>query len=126
MSDSSYSAATRHKQPYSTAGRPPALEIVDDDWAADTLSDDDVNCDVHEANIASFLDEGDLDVDAVVVSTGHSGPASNSAAERRKREEGSWTDLALDTFDSVSANTTSDRGQNNTTSGNGAGTSQSN
>jgi len=102
MSDSSYSAVTRHRQPYSTTGRPPALEIVDDDWAADTLSDDDVDVETHEAAIASFLDEGDLDVDAVVVSTGHSGPASNgnSAAERRKREEGRWVDLGLDHFDS--------------------------
>jgi hypothetical protein len=122
MSDSSYSAATRHKQSYSTAGRPPALEIVDDDWAADTLSDDDINSGIHEATIASFLDEGDLDVDAVVVSTGHSGPASNSTAERRKREEGRWSDLGLDHFDSGSANGASDRVQNNNTAGGSAGT----
>ena len=124
MSDSSYSAATRHRQPYSKAGRPPTLEIVDDDWAADTLSDDDVNCDVYEAAIASFLDEGDLDVDAVVVSAGHSGPNSNGAAERRKREEGRWNDMGLDNFDAggggnVSA---SERAQSNT---GGAGTGSS-
>ncbi len=103
MSDSSYSASTRHRRPYSTSGRPPTLEIVDDDWAGDTLSDDDVVVDAHEAAIATFLDEGDLDVDAVVVSTGHSGPGtSNSAAERRKREEGRWVDLGLDHFDGSS------------------------
>ena len=121
MSDSSYAAATRHRQPYSTAGRPKALEIVDDDWEADTLSDDDVNCEMHEAAIASFLNDGDLDVDPVVISTGHSAPTSNDAAERRKREEGRWSDLGLDNFDSVSANHTSDRAQNNSSNGRGGG-----
>ncbi len=116
MSDSSYAAATRHRKPYSTTGRPPVLEIVDDDWAADTLGDDDVNCDAHEAAIASYLDEGDLDVDAVVVSTGHSNPGSNNSIERRKREEGRWNDLGLDNFNSTTATTaagTDNRVQNN-------------
>ena len=103
MSDSSYAKATRHRKPYSTAGRPPVLEIVDDNWAADTLGDDDVNCEIHEAAIASFLDEGDLDVDSVVVSTGHSNPGTNNTAERRKREEGRWNDLGLDNFNAASA-----------------------
>mmetsp|Transcript_5142 Transcript_5142/g.5664 ORF Transcript_5142/g.5664 Transcript_5142/m.5664 type:complete len:127 (-) Transcript_5142:621-1001(-) len=125
MSDSSYAAATRHRQPASTSGRPPALEIVDDEWAADTLSDDDVNCDAHEAAIATLLDEGDLDMDAVVVSTSHSGSASNGAEERRKREEGRWSDIGLDNFN-LGSTTGSERVQNVTpASGSGAGQQQS-
>ena len=128
MSDSSYSAATRHRQPYSTAGRLPTLEIVDDEWAADTLSDDDLNCDIHEAAIASFLEEGDLDVDTVVVSAiGHSDPSSNGLSERRKREEGRWNDMGLDNFNTSSGNNNNNssslRRQNHTTGdgGNGPG-----
>ncbi len=122
MSDSSYAAATRHKKPYSTTGRPYNLEIIDDTWASDTLTDDEVNCDAQEAAIASyFLDEGDfLDVDAVVVSIsagrysgggghgghsghsgGHGGGGTANAMERRRREEGRWNDLALDMFNSM-------------------------
>jgi len=116
MSDSSYAAATRHRKPYSTAGRPPTLEVIDDEWAADTLSDDEVEVERHEEAIAPLLDEGELDVDAVVVSTGHSGTSANGAAERRRREEGRWNDLGLEQFDS-SANTTgnaTERGQGST------------
>lgn len=126
MSDSSYSSATRHRQPYSKAGRLPTLDIVDDEWAADTLSDDEVNCDIHEAAIASLLDEGDLDVDTVVVSAGHSGSAASSAAERRKREEGRWNDMGLDNFTASSGNnvSTTFRQQNNVEGGsNETGTS---
>eukprot|EP00566_Odontella_aurita_P025022 CAMPEP_0113551914 /NCGR_PEP_ID=MMETSP0015_2-20120614/14776_1 /TAXON_ID=2838 /ORGANISM="Odontella" /LENGTH=109 /DNA_ID=CAMNT_0000452833 /DNA_START=281 /DNA_END=610 /DNA_ORIENTATION=- /assembly_acc=CAM_ASM_000160 len=87
--------STTKKRHNCTGGRPTALDIVDDAWAADTLSDDEI--DVNEP----LLDEGELDVDAVVVSTGHSGSAANGAAERRKREEGRWNDLGLDHFDST-------------------------
>jgi hypothetical protein len=100
MSDSNYAAATRHKRPLSTAGRPPALDIVDDDWAADTLSDDEIEVSAQrEADLAGLLDETELD-DAVVVAAGQSGTAANAAAERRRREEGRWNDLGLDAFDS--------------------------
>jgi hypothetical protein len=83
-SDSNYAAVTRHRRPFSTAsasiaGRPPVLEIVDDDWAADRLSDDEVEVGRHEAAVAPLLEEGELDVDAIVVSpTGNSASAANS------------------------------------------------
>ena len=74
-SDSTYSAVTRHRRPVSTrAGRPPVLEIIDDQWAADKLSDDEVEVGRHEADAGGF-EEGELDADAIVVS-----PAGNSAS----------------------------------------------
>jgi len=103
MSDSNYAAATRHRQPNSTAGRPPSLEIVDDEWAADHLSDDEVDCHQQEATIQPLL--GDIDVDAVVVSTGHSDSAQNDS-DRRRREDGRWNDLGLDRFDYSTTGTT--------------------
>ena len=103
MSDSNYAAATRHKRPLSTAGRPPALDVVDDAWAADTLSDDEIEVSPQrEADLAQLLEtEGELDDVAVVVAAGQSGSATNGAAERRRREEGRWNDLGLDNLDTV-------------------------
>jgi hypothetical protein len=102
---------------------------VDDDWAADTLSDDGVNVDAFETAISTLLDEGDLDVDAVVVSAGHSGPTSSGAAERRKREAGRWNDMGLDNFDATNAtNSSISRAQtatNGASSNNGASNSSS-
>jgi hypothetical protein len=95
MSDSNYIAASRHRKPNSTAGRPPSLEIVDDEWASDHLSDDEVDCHQHEVAIQPLL--GDIDVDAVVVSTGHTDSAQNDS-DRRRRED-RWNDLGLDRFD---------------------------
>jgi hypothetical protein len=78
-SDSNYAAVTRHLRPFSQAGRPPVLEIVDDDWAADTLSDDEIEVGRHEAAVAPLLEEGELDADAIVVSpTGNSASAANN------------------------------------------------
>ena len=80
-------AVTHHRRPFSTSSnsnliggsRPPVLEIVDDDWAADKLSDDEVEVGKHEAAIAPLLEEGELDADAIVVSpTGNSASAANS------------------------------------------------
>jgi len=93
MSDSSYVSQTRHRRPYSTAGRPPFLDVIDDVWASETLSDDEIDVAQQEAVIAPLLEEGELDIDAIVVSVG------SSAVERRRREEGRWNDLALDYFD---------------------------
>jgi Apc13p protein. len=98
MSDSNYVAATRHRKPASLAGRLPSLEIVDDEWAADHLSDDEVDCRQQEASVQPLL--GDIDVDTVVVSTGHSDSAQNDS-DRRRRQDARWNDLALDRFDSV-------------------------
>src|SRR5687767_13568075 len=78
-SDSNYAAVTRHRRPFSKSARPPVLEIVDDDWAADKLSDDEVEVGRHEAAVAPLLEEGELDADAIVVSpTGNSASAANS------------------------------------------------
>ena len=106
MSDSSYTARIRHRQSLqSTAGRPPQLDIIDDAWASATLSDDDIDVERHEVAVASMLDEeGDLDGDAAFVSTAHSGSAADGAAERRRKEEGRWNDLALDQFDTSASN----------------------
>ena len=101
-SDSNYAAATRLRRPMSTAGRPPVLEIVDDDWAADKLSDDEVEVGRHEVAVAPLLEEGELDADAVVIPAGNS--VSANASERRRREEG-WADLGLEQLlDGNSAN----------------------
>jgi len=95
-SDSNYAAVTRHRRPYSTAGRPPCLEIVDDAWASDKLEKDGVEVSQFEAAVAPLLEEGELDADAIVVSpTGNSSAVASSASERQRREEG-WNDLALD------------------------------
>jgi hypothetical protein len=116
-SDSSYVAATRHRRPYSTSGRPPVLEIVDDAWASDKLSDDEVEVARHEAAVAPLLEEGELDADAIVVSpTGNSASAANNAAERRRREEG-WTDLGLDQLDSNVHGGNSNAAQTNASTG---------
>jgi len=87
-SDSNYSSVTRHTR-----------RVVDEAWAADKLSDDEVEIARHETAVAPLLEEGELDADAIVVSpTGNSASAANSAAERRRREEG-WNDLGLDQID---------------------------
>lgn len=104
MSDSSYSAATRHRTPHSTAGRPPSLEIVDDDWAADTLTDDEVDCSGQEAAIAPLLGEMDIS-DAVSALSGNQG---STQGDRRRREENRWNDLALDRFDGSNGSTNTD------------------
>lgn len=111
MSDSSYAAATRHRRPYSTAGRPPVLDIIDDEWAADKLSDDEIDAGRYEATIAPLLEEGELDNDAVVVTTGNSASASLNA-ERRRKEEG-WNDLGLDQFDTSMPATSANSGVGN-------------
>mmetsp|Transcript_7808 Transcript_7808/g.19469 ORF Transcript_7808/g.19469 Transcript_7808/m.19469 type:complete len:172 (+) Transcript_7808:116-631(+) len=81
--------------------RPVMLDIIDDVWAADKLSDDEVEIARHEATVAPLMEDGELDPsDAIVVSpTGNSASAANNAAERRRREEG-WNDLGLDQIDS--------------------------
>lgn len=74
-SDSNYSAVSRHRGHIpSTRARPPVLETVDDRWAADSLSDDEVELGRLEADAGGF-EEGELDADAIVVS-----PAGNSAS----------------------------------------------
>eukprot|EP00970_Alexandrium_tamarense_P005656 scaffold932_cov207-Alexandrium_tamarense.AAC.8 len=98
MSDSSSMAINKLRRPYPGTSRPSNLDIVDDAWAADNISDDEVEVEQSEAAIAPLLeDEGELD-DAVVT-TANSGSAASGALERRKKEEGRWNDLGLDLFD---------------------------
>jgi len=97
MSDSSYVAVTQHRRPFSTTGRPPVLELVDDAWAADKLSDDEIDTGRQEYALQSLLEDDDMDSENVVSTTANSATAANNAAERRRREEG-WTDLGLDQF----------------------------
>jgi hypothetical protein len=116
MSDSSFVAVTRHRRPFSTAGRPHVLEVVDDEFAADKLGDDDIDTARHEVPL---LEDGDLATDAIV-STGTSVTAANNAEERRKREQG-WNDLALDQLDEstgTAASTTASSSNRNTGNGN--------
>jgi hypothetical protein len=64
------------------------LEIVDDDWAADTLSDDEIEVGRHEAAVAPLLEEGELDADAIVVSpTGNSASAANNGKKSNSFQE---------------------------------------
>lgn len=97
MSDSNYVAVTQHRRPFSTTGRPPVLELVDDKWASDTLSDDEIETGRQEYALQSLLEDDDLDSENIVSTTANSATAANNAAERRRREEG-WTDLGLDQF----------------------------
>lgn len=95
-SDGSY---VRYRRPFSTAGRPCNIDVVDDEWASDKLVDDNLEISRHEAAVAPLMEEGELDADAIVVSpTGNSSSAASNASERRRREEG-WNDLALDQID---------------------------
>eukprot|EP00584_Thalassiosira_punctigera_P006442 CAMPEP_0172534238 /NCGR_PEP_ID=MMETSP1067-20121228/6682_1 /TAXON_ID=265564 ORGANISM="Thalassiosira punctigera, Strain Tpunct2005C2" /NCGR_SAMPLE_ID=MMETSP1067 /ASSEMBLY_ACC=CAM_ASM_000444 /LENGTH=80 /DNA_ID=CAMNT_0013319011 /DNA_START=28 /DNA_END=267 /DNA_ORIENTATION=+ len=80
MSDSKNIAVTKLRRPHPGTTRPSNLDIVDDAWAADTLSDDDVSVSRGESAIAPLLeDEGELD-DAVVT-TANSGNAARGALE---------------------------------------------
>ncbi|KAL7542374.1 hypothetical protein ACHAXR_011717 [Thalassiosira sp. AJA248-18] len=102
MSDSKNIAATKLRRPthQPTNPRPSNLDIIDDAWASDKLSDDELELTSpgYEAAIAPLLeDEGELD-DAVVT-TANSGSAASGALERRRKEEGRWNDLGLDLFD---------------------------
>ena len=98
MSDSANITVNKLRRPYAGTGRPSNLDIIDDAWVSDKLSDDEVEVERSEAAIAPMLeDDGELD-DAVVTSA-NSGSAANGALERRRREEGRWNDLGLDLFD---------------------------
>lgn len=84
-SDSNYSSVARYtRRPLSkAAGTPVAVlahsRAVDETWAADKLSDDEVEIARHEAAVAPLLEEGELDADAIVVSpTGNSASAANN------------------------------------------------
>mmetsp|Transcript_16875 Transcript_16875/g.25529 ORF Transcript_16875/g.25529 Transcript_16875/m.25529 type:complete len:116 (+) Transcript_16875:51-398(+) len=95
MSDSSYIAVTNHRRPFDTSGRPPVLELIDDEWAADVLEEEDLPTKAYEIPL---FEEDDLDGEPAVVTTGTSSSAVTNLEERRKRDEG-WNDLGLDQLD---------------------------
>ena len=106
MSDSKYSALTKLRRPHhnhaSAAGTGYRnLDIIDDAWAADKLSDDEIDETTTrgaESQISSLLeDEGEMD-DGIVTAA-NSGSAAGGALERRRKEEGRWDDLGLDLFE---------------------------
>ena len=103
MSDSKNLQATKLRRPINTTAtnsrqRPSNLDIIDDAWAADKLSDDELSLTKGEAAITSILDdEGELDDG--IVTTANSGSAATGALERRRKEEGRWNDLGLDLFE---------------------------
>lgn len=120
MSDSTYASRIRHRGRYlqSTAGRPPSLDVIDDAWAAATLSDDDIDVERHEVALASMLlDEEDdlLDSDAACAFSAapHSGSAADVAAERRRKEEGRWNDLGMADFLADASADSNNVGSNN-------------
>jgi hypothetical protein len=91
----------RHRHGTSATTRPCNLDIIDDAWASDKLSDDEIDEDTTrgaESAISSLLeDEGEMD-DGIVTAA-NSGSAAMGALERRMREEGRWDDLGLDLFE---------------------------
>mmetsp|Transcript_30826 Transcript_30826/g.45597 ORF Transcript_30826/g.45597 Transcript_30826/m.45597 type:complete len:116 (-) Transcript_30826:233-580(-) len=95
MSDSSYIAVTNHRRPFDISGRPPVLELIDDEWAADVLEEEDLPTKAYE--IPLFEDD-DLDGEPAVVATGTSSSAVTNLEDRRRRDEG-WNDLGLDQLD---------------------------
>ena len=100
MSDSKSVLVNKLRRCHPT-GRPSNLDIIDDTWTSDTLSDDEVEIEQTEQKIAPLLeDEGEMD-DAVVT-TANSGSAAMGALEWRRKEEGRWNDLGLDLFDNGS------------------------
>jgi len=120
-SDSNYAAATRHRRPMSTAGRPPVLELIDDDWAKDKLDDDELEIGRAEAALAPIMsEEGDLDSDAIISPAGNSAgsaaAASQSLQQRQRREE-TWNDLGLEQLDPSTMTSGSSNGPRNPSRG---------
>lgn len=87
-SDSSYAAVTRHRRPFSVAGRPPVF-LKDKTWV-NKLESDDLLLQHHEESVT---EEEDPDA---VAPAGTSSAAASSNQARLRREEG-WNDLGLDT-----------------------------
>ncbi|KAL3811425.1 hypothetical protein ACHAXA_006649 [Cyclostephanos tholiformis] len=91
----------RHRHGATATTRPCNLDVIDDAWASDKLSDDEIDEDTTrgaEAAISTLLeDEGEMD-DGIVTAA-NSGSAAMGALERRRREEGRWDDLGLELFE---------------------------
>ncbi len=102
MSDSKNVLVNKLRRRHPT-NRPSNLDIIDDAWTSDTLSDDEVEIEQTEQKIAPLL-EDENEMDDAVVTTANSGSAAMGALERRRREEGRWNDLGLDLFDNSNSN----------------------
>lgn len=99
-SDSKTISASKLRRRHPGTSRPSNLDIIDDAWASDKLSDDEIDTAHGEHAISPLLeDEGELD-DGIVTAA-NSGSAASSALERHRREEGRWNDLGLDLFDGM-------------------------
>jgi hypothetical protein len=99
MSDSKSVLVNKLRRRYPGTGRPSNIDIIDDTWTSDTLSDDEVEIEQPtEQKIAPLL-EDESELDDAVVTTANSGSAAMGALERRRKEEGRWNDLGLDLFD---------------------------
>jgi len=90
-SDSSYAAVTRHRRPYSTAGRPPVFRR-DPHHRLLSNDDDDVLLQHHEESVTTEEEDPDA---GCVAPAGNSSAAAQSLRERRRREEG-WNDHGLE------------------------------
>jgi len=101
MSDSKNVLVNKLRRRYPGTGRPSNLDIIDDTWTSDTLSDDEVEIEQTEQKIAPLL-EDESELDDAVISTANSGSAAMGALELRRKEEGRWNDLGLDLFDNGS------------------------
>ena len=74
--------------------------MIDDNWASDTLSDDEIE--IAPMNEALFLEqncvipeEEDMEGDTLMVSAV---VAAATASEQRKKQDDKWTDLGLEAF----------------------------
>lgn len=101
MSDSSYAKKRSHfHNTHNIRGRPQNLDLIDDQWACDMLSDDEVE--IAPINEAMFLEqncaipeEEDMEGDTLMVSAV---VAAATASEQRKKQDDKWTDLGLEAF----------------------------
>ncbi|KAL7441546.1 hypothetical protein ACHAXM_008116 [Skeletonema potamos] len=100
MSDSKSVLVNKLRRRHPGTTRPSNLDIIDDTWTSDTLSDDEIIeiIEQSEQKIAPLL-EDESELDDAVVTTANSGSAALGALERRRKEEGRWNDLGLDLFD---------------------------
>ena len=91
-SDSSYAAVTRHRRPFSTAGRPPVFRRDPPHRQLLSGDDDDVMLQHHEESVTTEEEDPDA---GCVAPAGNSSAAAQSLRERRRREEG-WNDHGLE------------------------------
>jgi len=117
---------------------------VEDAWASATLSDDEIDISPqYDLTLAQLLEDGtdgmsadaligsggamgDGPVDVAIASSAHSGAAAEAAAERRRKVDTRWNDLALDRFDPLHVGPTTSRGMTGSTGQSSQRTSNTN